>query len=95
MKNLLLFLLAAITLVSGYAVYATATDPKPATAAVVPAPNTGNLCMCMINTWSDSKGNVETIADFAEYSGVGTTLDDHREKVMRDRLQKVFDNHLY
>ena len=26
--------------------------------------------MCMINTWYDRKGNVETIADFAEYSGV-------------------------
>jgi hypothetical protein len=56
-------------------------------------PNTGNLCMCMINTWTDYKGNSETIADFAEYSGVGTTLDEYRENKMKATLQKVFDNH--
>lgn len=54
----------------------------------------GKLCMCMINTWTDYKGNVETIADFAEYSGTASTLDDYREGMMKDRLQKVFDNHL-
>ncbi len=62
--------------------------------AANPSEKDGKLCMCMINTWKDYKGNVETIADFAEYSGTATTLDDYRENMMKERLQKVFDNHM-
>lgn len=87
MKNILLLALFSLVLSSAYA-----ANPNPGD-EVKSEKNTGNLCACMINTWYDRKGNVETIADFAEYSGVGTTLDAHREKVMTDKLQTVFDNH--